>query len=421
MKILHIATLGAGGAAEAARRIHRGVLAAGFDSRLLFLVPGGRNEAAESIYPRGLGRLWRRIGQKIDPRNPIVRHKRLITGADLEFDEAFTSVRSDVRLTSSPEYRECDLVHFHWTGNFLDWPSFFAVNRKPVLWSLCDLNPLTGGCHYSRGCVRFKEMPPCVACPLLRGSADPGLAEEAMKEKGAAEASRDWELVFLPPSEWMKENVRASRLFSHARCEVLPHPGEDSTYRWRSESSCRERLGIDPERPTLLFVGDGRSRRKGYRMLAEALQSFPEDCFQLLLVGDFEGIPLPRNATLFGRVEDAEMLATLYGAASMIAIPSSEENLALVFIDSQMCGTPAIVFEVGGLTEHLVDGRNGLLAGPPSVGNLSAALRRWLGGATRFDRAAIAEQAAERFSWRALGPKYVDLYREMAGGQADAE
>jgi glycosyltransferase involved in cell wall biosynthesis len=413
LRILHIATLGVGGAAEAARRIHRGILAEGEESSLLFLHPPPGAGDGVLKYPRGWRRQWRRIRQRLDPTSPIPAHKRALAGADLEFGEAFTSVRSDVRLEASREYRDCDLVHFHWTGNFLDWPSFFRANRKPIVWSLCDLNPLTGGCHYSRGCEGYVGAGACEPCPILAKAADPRLAARAMAVKREAEAMRRSELVLVPPSEWMRANIRRSHVFSDARTLVLPHPGEESTYRIRPRASCREELGLAGGGPILLFVGEARSRRKGYDLLATAARSLPQDRFTLLLVGDFEGIELPKNAVCLGPLSDSARLAAIYGAADIIAIPSREENLALTFIDSQMCGTPALVFAVGGLTEHLRDGENGILAGEPSEGALAAALRRWLGGTDCFNREQIAGRAAEAFAWGAVGPRYLELYREL--------
>lgn len=405
--------MGVGGAAEAARRIHGGTLAAGNESRLLFLFPPAKGGRHISHYPRGLRRQVRRVRQRFDPSNPIANHKKSLAGAELDFDEAFTSVRSDVRLEASPEYRDCDLVHFHWTGNYLDWPSFFGANRKPVVWSLCDLNPLTGGCHYSRGCERYREIRPCEACPLLSGAADPGLSETAMAEKLAAEAERKWDLVLLPPSEWMRDNIENSRMFPDVRTTVLPHPGEESTYRFRPQAGCREELGIRDEKPLLLFVGDGRSRRKGFDLLARVVRLLPPERFTMLLVGDFKGVAVPENAVCFGTVSDPAKLATIYGAADAIAIPSREENLALTFIDAQMCGTPALVFAVGGLTENLRDGVNGILAGTPSEESLTRALRRWLDSVGSFDRETIAKRAADKFSWSAVGPLYLGLYRKL--------
>src|SRR5690606_6773811 len=45
----------------------------------------------------------------------------------------------------------CDIVNLHWVARFVDFTSFFShvPVRTPVVWTLHDMNPFTGGCHYS--------------------------------------------------------------------------------------------------------------------------------------------------------------------------------------------------------------------------------------------------------------------------------
>ena len=35
------------------------------------------------------------------------------------------------------------IIHFHWINTFIDVPSFFKYNKKPVVWTLHDMNPFT--------------------------------------------------------------------------------------------------------------------------------------------------------------------------------------------------------------------------------------------------------------------------------------
>jgi hypothetical protein len=44
--------------------------------------------------------------------------------------------------------KEADIINLHWVANFIDFQSFFRYNDKPIVWTLHDANPFTGGCHY---------------------------------------------------------------------------------------------------------------------------------------------------------------------------------------------------------------------------------------------------------------------------------
>ena len=45
----------------------------------------------------------------------------------------------------------CDILQLHWVSTFVDYREFFSrISRKlPIVWTLHDMNPFTGGCHYS--------------------------------------------------------------------------------------------------------------------------------------------------------------------------------------------------------------------------------------------------------------------------------
>ena len=58
-----------------------------------------------------------------------------------------------------------DIIHLHFVAaHYVDY-SFFAKAKKPVIWTLHDMNPFTGGCHYSGDCVQFEI--DCHKCPQI--------------------------------------------------------------------------------------------------------------------------------------------------------------------------------------------------------------------------------------------------------------
>jgi glycosyltransferase involved in cell wall biosynthesis len=94
-------------------------------------------------------------------------------------------------------------------------------------------------------------------------------------------------------------------------------------------------------------------------------------------------------------------------------IPSLEENLALTFIDSQLCGTPAITFDIGGFQEHIENGKNGLKAGEPNAEELRSSLIHFLSNRDQFNKKQIATDALRKFGQSSLAPKYINLYQSL--------
>ncbi|HWT06148.1 MAG TPA: hypothetical protein VN224_10360, partial [Xanthomonadales bacterium] len=65
-----------------------------------------------------------------------------------------------------PLVASSDIVHLHWTASFQTPADVRALlETKAVVWTLHDLEPLTGGCHFPAGCERYVD--DCADCPQL--------------------------------------------------------------------------------------------------------------------------------------------------------------------------------------------------------------------------------------------------------------
>ena len=74
-------------------------------------------------------------------------------------------------------------------------PESIGRIRAPLIWTLRDLWPLTGGCHYTQGCERFTRA--CGACPQLRSGDPDDLSRRVYQRKAAAWQGRQLSFVAL--------------------------------------------------------------------------------------------------------------------------------------------------------------------------------------------------------------------------------
>jgi hypothetical protein len=200
MRVLTVNTNNsAGGATKACVRLHSSLLEAGVVSDLLML----EQPAARRRTPRA--QLLPLFTSSNDnggtPAKPARQARRkaayhLRLNEDSYYDrlgafqqkllaqkkeslEVFTFSQSPYRIQEHPLYQQADIVHFHWVSNgFLDYGHFFPANQKPVVWTLHDTNPFTGGCHYTEGCRAFAA--DCAGCPQLAGSDVPEYAARSL-------------------------------------------------------------------------------------------------------------------------------------------------------------------------------------------------------------------------------------------------
>jgi len=172
----------------------------------------------------------------------------------------------------------------------------------------------------------------------------------------------------------------------------------------------------------LLFVGR-LTAQKGIRPLIEAVATMRHRV-HLDVVGDG---PLARDlAVRVGELGIADRvhwlghlaqpsLVDLYRRATAVVIPSTDEGLGLVAIEAQLCETPVVAFESGGLTDTVQHERTGLLVPPGDVAALAAALDALL---DREDRGGDLGRAGRMVALAGFAPesaarRYAGIYRSV--------
>jgi starch synthase len=199
------------------------------------------------------------------------------------------------------------------------------------------------------------------------------------------------------------------------------------------------RLGIDPDRPFVVFVGR-LTPQKGVLQLLDAAELI-DPAAQLVLCAGLpdtqtfaaqaaarvEQVGQRRDVLwLAGMLERVDVIAVLT-AATVFVCPSLYEPFGLVNLEAMACETAVVASAVGGIPEVVVDGETGFLvpvevtaAGLPVDGaRFAAALADRIdalladpGLARRFGLAG-RRRVAERFSWGAIAAQTASLYQQL--------
>ncbi|HZK82797.1 MAG TPA: hypothetical protein VFC46_17070, partial [Humisphaera sp.] len=118
----------------------------------------------------------------------------------------------------------CDLVNLHWVSELIDYSTFLPqmCAKMPVVWTLHDMNVLTGGCHYDDGCGLHERG--CGSCPQLGSSKGSDLASHIWKRKRKLFASLPANrLHVVAPSRWLADAARSSPLLGRFNVMVIPY------------------------------------------------------------------------------------------------------------------------------------------------------------------------------------------------------
>jgi alpha-maltose-1-phosphate synthase len=200
------------------------------------------------------------------------------------------------------------------------------------------------------------------------------------------------------------------------------------------------RHGIDPDRPTVVFVGR-ITRQKGLPYLLRAASAFPADTQLVLLAGapdtkeigiEVEDLMATLRATRSGVVWIPGMLPKpeviqIMTASTVFVCPSIYEPMGIVNLEAMACETAVVATATGGIPEVVADGETGLLvaidqvedgSGRPRdperfVADLAAAINTLLvdpARATTMGRAG-RQRAITHFSWTAAAEKTMEIYR----------
>jgi glycosyltransferase involved in cell wall biosynthesis len=381
-----------GGAARAAFRSHQALLSAGVDSHML--VQERRSDAAYVHAPRS-------ILKRIVSRYVVPRADRVINRVYLNRDATlFHSEWVPTDVTSRAKRLVPDILNLHWVCNGFVRVEAVAQFGVPVVWTLHDMWPFTGGCHYNGECRGFELR--CGNCQQLGSRTQLDLSRLVWARKQRAWAGVN--LTVVAPSRWLADEARRSSLFRSVRIEVVPNGIDLQRYRPMDRVRARESLELPRDAPLILFGAAAalHDRRKGFDLLQQALSklrgSVPEDA-RLVVFGnnasdrrvDF-GLPVHYQGVL----TDEAMLARLYAAADVFVAPSRQDNLPNTVLEAVACGTPCVAFDTGGLRDLIDTRATGWLAKPFDTEDLARGIAWVLAHPRATELSAAVRLKAER-------------------------
>jgi glycosyltransferase involved in cell wall biosynthesis len=421
VRVVHVSTHDiVGGAARAAMRIHRSLLGIGVDSAMRVAVRHGSDPGVEPVpIDRGLPARVRRWLL----RRRMAADWRPYEGARPRGFDRFSDDRAELGLDLPRRLPTADVVHLHWVADFVDYGSFFPRldPRTPLVWTLHDMAPLTGGCHYDAECGRFTHG--CGACPQLGSTGADDLSRAIWGRKaGALERVETGRMHLVAGSRWLQERAAVSPLLGRFPSSVFPYGIDTDTFAPGDRHGARAGLGIEPGERVVLFVADSvENHRKGFGALLEAIRLIPaEREVRVVSIGggDPPAVGARRHLHL-GRIDDDRALAEVYNAADLFVIPSLQEAYGQTALEAISCGTPAVGFDNGGMRELIRPGETGALVPTGDAAALAASIDALLADEPRLAemRRRCREVALRDHSLAGEARHYLRIYKGLLGGR----
>ncbi len=228
-----------------------------------------------------------------------------------------------------------------------------------------------------------------------------------------------------------------------ARVAVIPNGIDPDEYQPDAGTDSLARLGIDPDRPSVVFVGR-MTRQKGIEHALEAAVHIDSDAQVVLCAGAPDTPEIgaefrERAAAIHARrgnvvwveeMVERTTLVQILSHASVFLCPSVYEPFGITNLEAMACEIPVVATAVGGIPEVVADGETGYLVpievdadGLPTdpdglARHLAARVNQLLGDRETADRMGRAGRlrVLGHFSWPSIAARTVELYERVLAG-----
>jgi glycosyltransferase involved in cell wall biosynthesis len=384
-KVLHISFSPSGGAGIAAGNLSRAIEAhTSWQSELITFHPSN---------------LW---------LNPSADILATATSAIDEFlvkktnvSTAFSLFRTSQNFSKAhlAQIQNADIVHLHWVEGLLHGEFLGALMEKrpgSVFYTLHDMRPFTGGCHFAGHCEGFRTS--CTDCPIVRSVFKGHVAGNFVTRSNIL---KQLSPVFVTPGEWMRERFLEST-FRDLSCYTIPYALSASAFAISDKAKRQGSLKLG------FIAAKLNDQRKGLVMARKQVRELVHAGLDLTLqlVGSDPPSELEPWEQYVGFLGDAEIREWLIGL-DFLVFTSLNDNAPLVVSEALAAGTPILIAQGTG-ADHMVS------LGVDSLDLFSATIGDLKQEQTERRLSKGARNTAKEFSPIQAAQRIVLLYEEKS-------
>ena len=408
MKVLIVNTSDIqGGAARAAYRLHKALLAQGVDSQMLV-----QNKVSDdfTVLPLATTKIQKGFSKMRPTLDTLpvklYKNKTLFSPSWLGFSSVVDKINE-----INP-----DIVHLHWINGGMIKIEELARIKAPIVWSLHDMWAFTGGCHYDENCTAYENN--CGNCKVIGSEKAKDLSKKIFDRKQKI-FSQIENMTIVGLSRWLHECAKSSTLLKNEKHINLPNPIDTNIFKPFDKEKARELWSLPKDKKLVLFgaMGTTSDPRKGFDELSDAMLKIENKNIEFVVFGSSE----PQDSQNFGfkthylgSLADDVSLVALYSAVDVMIVPSVQENLSNAIMESLACSTPVVSFDIGGNSDMIVHKENGYLAKPFDTNDLADGIE-WILNNENYDELCqnAREKVLREFDSVVVAKKYIELYKEI--------
>ncbi len=399
-----------GGAARAAYRLHQSLLKQGVDSKMLVQDKGG-----DDYTVIGPDSNFLKLLAKVRPTVDSIPVNFYKNRTQTLFSPSWLGLN---HISKKINDLNPDIVHLHWICGGMIKIEELSKIRAPIVWSLHDMWPFTGGPHYDEDHNSYKKE--CGRCKILGSNKINDLSKKVFERKKTT-YKKITNLHIVGLSGWINDCSKSSTLLKNRKHTNLPNPIDTNIFKPLEKIIAKNIYNIPTNKKLILFgsMSPTTDPRKGFSELVKSLEGLDEKKVELVVFGSGRPkgenqFPAKLKVNYIGQLHDDVALSVLYNAADVMVVPSLQENLSNAIMESLSCGVPVVAFDIGGNKDMITHMKNGYLADPFDTQDLRNGINYIL---NHENYNSISNNARNKvvkdFDSNVVSTRYIDLYKSI--------
>lgn len=273
----------------------------------------------------------------------------------------------------------------------------------------------TANCGYALDCDKWQTG--CGHCPRLKQETKSflidGTHKSWMKMKKAFDGFND-NLIVTSVSPWLMERAKLSPILNDKKHEVVLNGVNTDVFHFYDTAELRSQMGLNGVKvifhATPSFDDNINNIKGGYHVLKLAEKMLDENVKFVVAGNHPEGLKVPPNVILLGKVSDQELLAKYYSMADVTLLTSKKETFSMVTAESLCCGTPVVGFKAGA-PEQISIPEYSSFVDFGDLESLHEEMKKFL--AESFLKMDIALTSNCKYAKQTMVQSYIETYKEL--------
>ena len=311
-------------------------------------------------------------------------------------------------------FKDYDVINFHYINGMISYSEILNISKsdKRVFWTMHDCWAFTGGCHH--GCDRYQHN--CGSCYILNSKDNNDISKNNIEKKKNTYGQSS--IVIISPSSWMDAKVGSSSVFENNKHLCILNGVDLNTFKPFPR--------IKGNKYVLLAgaVSPKASPFKGYEKLVDIMKTiavrYPQNLNTIKLVFfgscSIDDVRYDFDSRIeietLGYIKDRKELAKVYSMSDVFLSTSVIDNLPTTIIEAAACGTPTVAFDVGGISDIILNDVTGKLISNFDIDKYADSIIQIISSPGDM-RVSCRKRMEERFSITNMAQNYLHLYQEI--------